>query len=151
MVYTYIMKSHNLHKIGKANNVETRLKQFQTGNPYIEVVRSIEGSYEMNLHELYKDKRVTGEWFKLSEEDLIEIDRYIEQKKSETPVQEKKWMRNLVTAPYDKRINKISIEIDLTEKNVSWSAINIQKELYEIVEKMDVESISEMVYAKISK
>lgn len=60
-------------------------------------------------------------------------------------------MRNLVTAPYDKRINKISIEIDLTEKNVSWSAINIQKELYEIVEKMDVESISEMVYAKISK
>ena len=82
MVYTYIMKSHNLHKIGKANNVETRLKQFQTGNPYIEVVRSIEGSYEMNLHELYKDKRVTGEWFKLSEEDLIEIDRYIEQKKS---------------------------------------------------------------------
>lgn len=69
-MYTYIMKSVDLHKIGKAMNPQERLKGFQTGNPYIELVKTIEGNYESYLHQKYKDKRVTGEWFKLTEDDI---------------------------------------------------------------------------------
>lgn len=76
-MYTYIMKSHDLHKIGKAINVEERIKIFRTGNPTIEVIKVIEGNYESILHKYYKEKRVCGEWFNLTKEEIDYIDTVI--------------------------------------------------------------------------
>lgn len=73
-MYTYIMKSVDLHKIGKAINPQERLKGFQTGNPYIELIKTIQGNHERALHQKFKDKRVTGEWFKLTQEDIDSIE-----------------------------------------------------------------------------
>jgi len=76
-MYTYIMKSHDLHKIGRAIDVDNRLKGFLTGNPYIELVKTIDGNHEKKLHTLFKDKRVKGEWFNLSQEDIDSIDAVV--------------------------------------------------------------------------
>lgn len=72
-MYTYILKSHDLYKIGKAINVEKRIKEFSTGNPSIELIKTIDGNCESYLHRKYKDKRVVGEWFQLTVEDIDEI------------------------------------------------------------------------------
>lgn len=69
--YTYIAKCQNLYKIGKTNNVQKRLKTFQIGNPFIEIVRIIDGGhYEARLHKIYKHKRVSGEWFNITENEV---------------------------------------------------------------------------------
>lgn len=77
-MYTYIIKSHDLHKIGKAKDVKKRMKEFSTGNPSIELIKTIDGDYESYLHKNYKDKRVVGEWFKLTNEDINNIDKLVE-------------------------------------------------------------------------
>lgn len=72
-MYTYILKSHDLYKIGKANNVQNRLRSIKTGNPYVELIQTINGNYEKYLHHKYKEKRIIGEWFSLSTADLAYI------------------------------------------------------------------------------
>jgi len=71
---TYIIKdASGLFKIGKSKNIERRIKALQTSNPTIELVLTIEGDIELNLHEKYAALRVKGEWFKLSELQINEI------------------------------------------------------------------------------
>ena len=77
MTYTYIIKSHDLYKIGKAIDVQKRVDSFRCGNPYIELIKVIDGNYEGHLHRYYKEKRVTGEWFSLSQDDIAAIDRVL--------------------------------------------------------------------------
>ena len=72
-MYTYIIKSHNLYKIGKSADVAKRVKTFKTGNPVIELIKVLDGDRESDLHVQYKDKRVAGEWFELNVEDIQAI------------------------------------------------------------------------------
>jgi len=65
-------------KIGYADNVEKRLKQIQTGNPYkLKLLKTINGNFEIekNLHKLFYKDRLEGEWFTPSKElmDYINI------------------------------------------------------------------------------
>jgi len=76
-MYTYIIKSGDLHKIGKTKDVTKRVDSFKCGNPYIEHVKTIEGNYESYLHTVYKSKRVKREWFNLTSDDLEAIDSLI--------------------------------------------------------------------------
>lgn len=54
-------------KIGKAYNVEKRLKEHQTGSPYIlkviKVFKNVEHKFETQLHKKFKPYRLHGEWF----------------------------------------------------------------------------------------
>jgi hypothetical protein len=63
-------------KIGIANDIENRLNGLQTGNPnelkIVVSVFNVEASAERDLHEKYKDYRLSGEWF-----DEAIIDRVI--------------------------------------------------------------------------
>lgn len=57
-----------LYKIGISKNVERRVKQLQTGNPYkIIVLKKFKTPYafkiEAALHREYKIDNVKGEWF----------------------------------------------------------------------------------------
>ena len=94
-VYFIQCGEHGPVKIGKAKNVERRLKTMQTGNPkklYIRVVLNCGSdlaAYEMesNLHRRFKKFRKYGEWFgqvvlrKLKEGSTDEImDRAITEK-----------------------------------------------------------------------
>ena len=60
-------------KIGVATNVQERLRTIQTGCPYpLEVLLTFPGDleHESYLHNIYADKRTSGEWFLLTEEDF---------------------------------------------------------------------------------
>ena len=63
-------------KIGVTNNVRGRLSALRTGSPFpIGLLGLIEGSTkdEADLHRLFKSKRVRGEWFALSEDELLGV------------------------------------------------------------------------------
>ena len=73
MSYVYIIQAGNLgpYKIGKANNVEKRIKQLQTANPIALKERLVihckseqhAFSIESQLHNCFKSYRLEGEWF----------------------------------------------------------------------------------------
>lgn len=74
----YIIKSAGLHKIGCTSNVRNRMVSFLQSIPTsVELAvflptRSFR-AVEWTLHQQYRDKRVRGEWFNLTSEDLVNI------------------------------------------------------------------------------
>lgn len=78
MQYLYLIKCQQFYKIGIANDVENRLAQLSTGNPYplvVEIIYEFENAeaVERVLHMRYKEKRERGEWFTLSYDDKKDI------------------------------------------------------------------------------
>ena len=74
----YLMECNGQFKIGISNNPESRYKTFLTGNPNINLVCyskpiSFAMFLETKLHHLFKDKNIKGEWFTLSEENIISL------------------------------------------------------------------------------
>jgi hypothetical protein len=63
----------NLVKIGKALCPNTRLSTFKVGNPTIQIIAILDKNIESLLHNKYSSSRVTGEWFKLSDDDILDI------------------------------------------------------------------------------
>ncbi|MFA7102583.1 MAG: GIY-YIG nuclease family protein [Bacteroidales bacterium] len=86
--FLYLMEdlTNNLNKIGISNKPQFREKTLQSEKPQIVIVatkqypsRKIALSFEKALHELYKEKRVRGEWFNLSDNERIEIIQTLQQ------------------------------------------------------------------------
>jgi predicted GIY-YIG superfamily endonuclease len=83
--FIYIVKCNrtNCYKIGitSAKNPETRINQLKHTNPYIEKINAFQTNdylEELFWHTKFQSKRISGEWFNLSESDLKEIqDFYI--------------------------------------------------------------------------
>ena len=66
MVY-FILCNNEFVKIGYSANVEQRLKQLQTGNPYpLKLLLVLKGlkDTEKGIHEEFSGSRVNGEWFR---------------------------------------------------------------------------------------
>jgi hypothetical protein len=68
----------DFYKIGKTKNVTNRKKALQTGAPFpTEIIHTIKcedmNSAEIWLHNKYNNKRSCGEWFNLSETDIITL------------------------------------------------------------------------------
>jgi hypothetical protein len=80
----YLIKCGEYIKIGiTKNSVNSRVSSMQTGNPYpIEHVFSIctpkYKEVEAELHDIYKNKRYQGEWFLLSDDDILELETAID-------------------------------------------------------------------------
>lgn len=80
MFHIYLVCSEingqKLHKIGYTRRtIEQRIKEFKTGNASeIYVIDSFQSEWgtkiESQLHKIYKSKKIGGEWFDLSEEDI---------------------------------------------------------------------------------
>lgn len=76
----YIIKtSKRLYKIGKTGDLQARLSAFHTHLPVLfRVVRQYMASnmdeLEEALHIVFQHKRVKGEWFELTEDDLVICD-----------------------------------------------------------------------------
>jgi hypothetical protein len=66
-----------MYKIGQSKCLTSRLCEFNVFPGYWELVWFIESdnsrSLETEFHRKYADKRVIGEWFKLTDEDVKEI------------------------------------------------------------------------------
>lgn len=76
--YIYLLVTRFSTKIGYSKNFTSRLNSLMTGLPLEpESIHcwNIPGAKkeEKRLHEKYKDKRVRGEWFDLSEDDVLSI------------------------------------------------------------------------------
>lgn len=75
----YILQVGDFFKIGyTTNSVEKRVKQLQTGSPDKITIKYIfESNYKMSversLHRLFSHKRISGEFFDLSVDDLNKI------------------------------------------------------------------------------
>jgi len=75
MQYVYLINCQQFYKIGIANDVQSRLAQLATGNPFDLEVLAIFGfanasPVETALHQRFANTRKHGEWFSLSENDI---------------------------------------------------------------------------------
>lgn len=83
--YVYLVKLDKHYKIGISISPDSRLQEF-TLLPYpledicIEKVNDYK-QVEKELHKLYDDKRVRGEWFSLQQSDVENIIKYIQERK----------------------------------------------------------------------
>lgn len=73
---TYIIYNpqNKLHKIGRSANVFWRLNSLRNEiSPKLELIFYIDNDIEGILHKQYVDVRMFGEWFKLSNDDILDI------------------------------------------------------------------------------
>lgn len=78
MGYIYLIcdPNQNAYKIGVTRNlVQDRIKKLQTGNASeLHMIHTVETEYpfrlETMLHNKFKDKKVHGEWYSLSQDDI---------------------------------------------------------------------------------
>jgi len=76
--FIYVFKCGELYKIGKSKNPEERKNYLQKNTPFeIEIIFIQDvlnmTSVEYHLQEMFKDKRIRGEWFLLNSEDILKI------------------------------------------------------------------------------
>ncbi|MDF5715381.1 MAG: GIY-YIG nuclease family protein [Rhizonema sp. NSF051] len=78
--YCYLIGEHltGRYKIGKAKHPMRRLQQLQTGNPRrlgLGVIIKTDNmtQTESQLHSQYQHRRVDGEWFVLTGDDIAEL------------------------------------------------------------------------------
>jgi hypothetical protein len=73
--FIYVVKSKNLYKIGRAKHPKSRIKTYRTENPFgITVIFQKEVDdyvgIEEKLLDTFKEKRIKGEWFNLTPENI---------------------------------------------------------------------------------
>lgn len=78
--YVYVVEGGGYYKIGKAKDIRNRTTWFELKLPFeVKLVYLIESEYysetEKELHLAFANKRINGEWFDLTEEDLDYIMR----------------------------------------------------------------------------
>jgi hypothetical protein len=78
MQYLYLIKCQQYYKIGVAADVEQRLAQLSTGNPFPLEVLAVYGfanaePVEHAIHQRFANARVRGEWFELGENDVLAV------------------------------------------------------------------------------
>ncbi len=75
-VYLIENKRNGLHKIGFSRFPSVREKTLQAEEPELAMVKCwpANPSHEKMVHAQFKDKRMRGEWFRLSKEDLKTLD-----------------------------------------------------------------------------
>jgi hypothetical protein len=71
----YLIKCEKMYKIGKTTNLPKRFTSLQTASPYpLKLIHTIQcaelRNSERRFHQMFAAKRVRGEWFELSEEDV---------------------------------------------------------------------------------
>lgn len=76
--YVYIIESElGIYKIGRTKNVDARISQLKSLPFKIELVHTItcedDQQFEQGLHDRFKDKRKTGEWFNLTKDDIEQL------------------------------------------------------------------------------
>lgn len=71
--YLMIDRSNGFVKIGKSANPRFREKTLQSEKPSIELLAICDDDVELVLHRKYKHKRLRGEWFDLTHDELESI------------------------------------------------------------------------------
>lgn len=89
--YVYIVgvSERNIYKIGKASNVEGRLDRLDLQLPWpVDLVHAFpcEGCErsERSLHDMYRESRMNGEWFQLSQREVAFLKTIVRMRKDAT-------------------------------------------------------------------
>lgn len=72
----YLIRANGIYKIGVSKNVRQRVKEIQSRVKCpVELIHSFPGwvSAESTLHGIYRNQRLQGEWFDLTNIDVQEI------------------------------------------------------------------------------
>ena len=82
--HIYIMECDGKYKIGVSKDIERRRKQldnkpFPTTIVYKSSLINNVYDVEKEIHSVYEEKRIGGEWFELDSGDMNAIKRYIEE------------------------------------------------------------------------
>ena len=76
----YIVKIEDKYKIGFSSNWVKRQRSYKTHSPKHEVIYLLKTckafDLESNLHLMFNQKRIQGEWFDLSNDDLLQAVLY---------------------------------------------------------------------------
>lgn len=73
-VKTYFVKAGKVIKIGRSSDVASRIRSLQTANPHpLEIVGTIDGDYEAVAHRYFSDRNIGGEWYALTEDDVLDF------------------------------------------------------------------------------
>ena len=77
----FILADNGLVKIGRTENITKRVMAIRCGSPVrVRLLHCFEVdddvSVERSLHRKFRKKRKHGEWFALSDEDIIKIKKY---------------------------------------------------------------------------
>lgn len=80
--YIYVLKSGDFYKIGRTAKLDERIKRLSIQLPFpVKLVMAYEvrdAVFEEDFwHTELEDKRVNGEWFELSENDIAALGDYI--------------------------------------------------------------------------
>ena len=82
--YLYILENNGLYKIGYTSNFKRRIKDYKIHLGIVNVAYLTKQfnclKLEEDLHKLFNSKLKTGEWFKLSTNDLLEAIKYCSSK-----------------------------------------------------------------------
>lgn len=72
---TYLMKDKNtgLVKIGSSSDISVRIQTLSCGNPYLSVLAVLDKNIEKELHLKFADKKIKGEFYNLTNEDVSHI------------------------------------------------------------------------------
>ena len=78
--YLYIIENSGKHKIGYSSNWNKRKKMYEVHTPEFNLIYLVKNKdafeFERYLHLIFKDKTIQGEWFNLTQEDLIKAISY---------------------------------------------------------------------------
>jgi len=82
--YLYIIENNGIYKIGCSSDWKKRFNNYKTHLGFVNLVYLTKQpdcfNLENYLHSIFKDKRLTGEWFELDQEDLMEAVQYCSSK-----------------------------------------------------------------------
>ena len=82
--YLYIIENNGLYKIGYTSNFKKRILGYKVHLGVVNVAYLTKQfnclKLEKDLHELFNSKLITGEWFKLTSNDLLEAIKYCSSK-----------------------------------------------------------------------
>lgn len=81
--YVYVLFSENRFKIGMTKSPKKRIGNIQTASPFMVEVVAYQYSkdclaLERWLHDEFSDKRVKGEWFSLSADDIESLYMFLD-------------------------------------------------------------------------
>ena len=75
--FLYIIENNGIYKIGYSSNWKERKKQYKLHLGNVNIIYLLKSfncfDLENIIHDKYKLKRVSGEWFSLSKQDIIDI------------------------------------------------------------------------------
>lgn len=79
--FVYLIKLGDSYKIGITKNTKERFKQFEFMPFDLQIIKTAKvknyENIETLLHDMYKEKRIKGEWFNLTQDDIQNIIDYL--------------------------------------------------------------------------